>query len=118
MGNTSDTVEKYRSIARNIITDLGSRKGKRKYFDIEYHTIIDENTGNYILLRSGWKQTSRFYAVLIHIEVKESGMVWLHEDRTDYIIADMLLEGGIAKSEIVLGFHPPIVRPDTGYAIA
>ncbi|MEZ4888471.1 MAG: XisI protein [Chitinophagales bacterium] len=118
MDSISDKVAKYRAIARNIITELGNRKGKRKYFDIEYHTIIDDDTGNYILLRSGWKETSRFYAVLIHIEVKESGMVWLHEDRTDYIIADMLLETGISKSEIVLGFHPPIVRPETGYAVA
>lgn len=112
-----ENLTKYCTIARQIITDLAARKGKSRYFDIRYFAIIDDHSHHYILLRDGWRDTTRYYANIVHIEVAPTGKVWLHEDRTDLIIADMLLEAGIPQSEIVLAFHPPIVRPDTEFAV-
>jgi len=51
------------------------------------------------------------------MQVREDGRVWLHEDNTDLIVVDWLLERGIPKKEIVLGWHAPSMRPDTEFAV-
>ncbi|HMQ49032.1 MAG TPA: element excision factor XisI family protein [Saprospiraceae bacterium] len=110
-----EKVALYRSIAKLIIAALGQKKGVSKH-KIRYQTIFDEQNGNYILLRNGWKGSIRFYNIIVHIEVDENGLVWLHQDNTDLIIADLLMEKGIPRDHIVLAFHPPIARPDTTFA--
>ena len=111
-----EKVVKYRSIARSIIADLGLKKNKAGA-PIRYQIIADEKNGNYLLVRNGWKGGTRFYATIVHIEVTNEGMVWLHQDNTDLIIADMLLAAGIPSKDIVLGFHSPAMRPDTEFAV-
>jgi len=106
----------YRGIARKIILDLGARKNKVES-PIRYQVVTDDETGNYLLVRNGWKGSTRFYNTLVHIEVRKDATVWLHQDNTDLIIADMLLEAGIPSKNIVLGFHSPAMRPDTEFAV-
>jgi XisI protein len=43
--------------------------------------------------------------------IKPSGKVWLQHDGTSLRIAEELHERGIPKSDIVIGFQPPYVRP-------
>jgi hypothetical protein len=38
------------------------------------------------------------------------GKVWIQEDHTDSDIASLLMEAGIPKSDIVLGFQSPSMR--------
>ena len=111
-----EKIKHYRAIARSIISDLYQQKNKIGG-PIRYQAILDEETGNYLLLRNGWKGTTRFYNILVHLEVTAQGTVWLHQDNTDLIIADMLLEANIAQNHIVLGFHAPIMRSDTAFAV-
>jgi len=59
----------------------------------------------------------QIYGCIIHIEVTEEGKVWLHQDSTDYIVADLLLDKGIPRQDIVLGFHAPIMRADTEFSV-
>ena len=47
-----------------------------------------------------------------------NGKVWVQYDGTEDGITDELVKAGIPKTDIVLGFHEPEVRPYTGYAIA
>lgn len=83
-----------------------------------YQIIIDEKNGHYFLYQNAWLEGSyRLYGTVIHIQVKEDGKVWLHYDGTELIIADWLLERGVPMSHLVLGFHPPIVREDTEFAV-
>ena len=44
--------------------------------------------------------------------------IWIQRDGIEDGITDELVEAGIPKDKIVLGFQPPSVRPHTGYAIA
>ncbi|NJL76376.1 MAG: XisI protein [Saprospiraceae bacterium] len=106
----------YKKIAKDMIADFEGRKNKSNRA-IRYQVIADDATGNYLLLRNGWKGAVRFYNVLVHIEVTAEGLVWLHQDSTDLIIADKLLEAGIPEANMVLGFHAPIMRADTSFAV-
>ena len=54
---------------------------------------------------------------LIHVEVLD-GKLWIQFDGTEDGIASELVEAGIPRDHIVLGFKPPEVRPDTDFAAA
>jgi XisI protein len=46
------------------------------------------------------------------------GKVWIQMDGTEDGIAQELIQSGIPKEDIVLGFHEPSIRPYTGFAVA
>ncbi|MCB0565721.1 MAG: XisI protein [Phaeodactylibacter sp.] len=50
--------------------------------------------------------------------VSADGKIWLQHDGTDLIVAQKLLDQGIPKTDIVLAFHAPFVREDTGFALS
>ena len=60
----------------------------------------------------GWFKTGAFDA---GIAIRD-GLVWLEEDRTDAEIAEQLIEQGIARERIVLGFQAPYKRGLHGFA--
>ena len=52
----------------------------------------------------------RIYLPFVHIDVRPDGKVWIQHDGTDLRIADQLVERGIPKHQIVLGFKSPDTR--------
>ena len=77
--------------------------------------IFDLERQQFTVLLVGWRGLTRFHSVLIHIAIR-GDFVWLEEDNTELEIANLLVERGIAKERIVLGFQPPYKRPYTGFA--
>jgi hypothetical protein len=57
-----------------------------------------------------------FHWAFIHVDIKD-GKVWIQHNMTDQPIAEELVALGIPQDQIVLGFHPPYVRPHTGFAV-
>jgi XisI protein len=43
--------------------------------------------------------------------------IWIHRDGLEDGIANELVKAGIPKTQIVLGFHPPNIRPYTEFAV-
>ena len=112
-----DRVEQYDKVVKDVLTEIYQRY-TRASNDVNYQLVMDEDNHNYLLLTDGWIGESRFYGILIHIQVKPDGRVWLHDDNTDLIVVDWLLERGIPSKEIVLGWHAPDMRADTEFAVA
>lgn len=111
-------IAKGKTISKKILTTLCQEYNSIPDNDMLYFFISDDKTGQYLLYRDGWRNAVRYYGCLVHITVAKDGKVWLQLDNTDEIIAQKLLDAGIQKSELVLGFQPPMVRPDTGFAVA
>jgi len=84
--------------------------------DVELETIFDDTQNRYQVIAQGWQGKRRMHGCLVHIDLKGS-KVWLQHDSTDAEIAEELVERGIPKERIVLGFLPESVRPHTGYAV-
>ncbi|WP_238987010.1 element excision factor XisI family protein [Lyngbya aestuarii] len=59
---------------------------------------------------------SNDYIVVFHLDIIE-GKIWVQRDDTEDGITPELVEAGIPKDRIVLGFHLPDVRPYTGFAL-
>jgi len=110
-----DKLEDYRKIIRQI---LGS------YLNISYananilnRAAFDSQTDQYLIISEGWDEKQHLHSCLIHIEIIHS-KVWIQCDNTENGIANELVEAGIPKEDIVLGFHEPNVRQYTGFAVA
>jgi hypothetical protein len=85
---------------------------------IKNHIIIDNERKRYQLVIIGWRNDSRFvHSVAFYIEI-QNGKVWIHQNNTQALIADELVEKGVAKEDIVLGFVAPSLRSASGFAIA
>lgn len=84
---------------------------------LEAIVITDLEGRHYQLLNLGWRKEEHHCYIIFHFDIKE-GKVWLQENRTDILIAQELVDKGIAKSDIVLGFQWPEVREEAGYAAA
>lgn len=111
-----DKLTQYHSIVKETLSKIANRKTIHS-FPLKTHFIIDPQTGHYLLYRDGWRGETRIYGCFIHVQVAEDGKVWLHHDGTDLAIGQDLLDAGIPKSDMVVGFHPPIMRPDTEFAL-
>jgi hypothetical protein len=73
--------------------------------------IIDE----LLLFNNTWKDGRRYYGCFLHIDLSADGKIWIQHDGADLNVAEQLMEAGIAKEEIVLGFQPPSVRAVLGF---
>jgi XisI protein len=110
-----DRLDRYRQIIRAVL---------KPYADISYANVevknraaFDVETDQYIILSEGWENTQHLHGVLIHVEIMD-GKVWIQMDGTEDGIAQELIQSGIPKEDIVLGFHEPSIRPYTGFAVA
>jgi hypothetical protein len=79
--------------------------------------VFDRQHDNYLIFREGWRGSRRIHSFIVHVEIL-NGKILIQEDWTEHGIARELEESGIPKSDIVLSFQPPNVRPLTGYAAA
>jgi XisI protein len=110
-----DRLDNYRQIIRAVL---------RPYVDISYVNVkiknrvaFDIEMDQYIILSEGWENTQHLHGVVIHVEIID-GKVWIQMDGTEDGIAPELIQAGIPKEDIVLGFHKPSIRPYTGFAVA
>lgn len=85
--------------------------------DVQIQTVFDRRCDHYLIMLVGRDDQRRVHGCLVHIDIID-GKVWVQRDGTEQGIADALLEGGIPKDRIVLGFHAPQKRPLTGFAVA
>ncbi len=104
-----DRIQKYKEIVRQVVTEIAAMSPEEED-GVENQLITDDDHGHYLYFGVGWEQSSWFYASFVHIDVKINGRVWLQHDGTDLRVADMLVERGIPKHDIVVGFQSPQAR--------
>jgi hypothetical protein len=104
-----DNVTHYKKLVRGLVEEVAAM-GDLTAKSIQTLLITDDEHGHYLLYFSGWRDEET-------IDVAEDGKVWLQNDGTDLMIAQMLQQKGIPKNEIVLGFQAPYKRPMMDYAL-
>lgn len=107
-----EKIEKYRQLVKNLLqARVWTRPG------VETQTIFDSERDHYQLVNVGWSEGShRVYGTVIHIDIKD-GKIWVQWDGTENAIADELVEHGVPKSDIVIGFHSPYKRQFSDFAV-
>jgi hypothetical protein len=77
--------------------------------DIKNEIVIDENNHHYQFLWTGWRGEKHIFNVAFHIDIV---------DNTEVGIANLLVEKGISKEDIVLAYFPKAHRKYTEFAAA
>lgn len=109
-------IEKYEQIVLEFLHEYANMYN-RQGGEVEAKVIADKERLHYQLLSQGWNKGNFQIYIIFHFDLQD-GKVWIQENRTDVLIAKELVERGIPKSDIVLGFHHPDLRSASGYAVA
>jgi len=88
-----------------------------RYGEVLTYLVVSRDRNHYLLMHEGWEQLHRVHGILVHAEIRDN-KIWIHYDGTEDGITDELVAAGVPKEQIVLAFHPPHIRPHTGYAVA
>jgi hypothetical protein len=105
----------YREMIQKLLQDYAALSlGDR---DVETELIFDVTRDHYQLVHVGWQNERRIYGCILHLDIKD-GKIWLQHNGTESDIAQELVELGIAKTDIVIGFHSPFKRQFTEYAVS
>ncbi|HBE21798.1 MAG TPA: XisI protein [Cyanobacteria bacterium UBA11149] len=109
-----DTLEFYRQIVQSLLTAYAAipiANGK-----IDCYTVFDLNQDHYMVMNVGWDGHRRVYGCVLHLDIKE-GKIWIEQNMTEMRVAQELVERGVSKDDIVLGFQAPEMREYTGYGV-
>ena len=112
-----DRIAQYRQVIEKVLTETYNFVKSGSGLDVEYQLLFDREHDSYALIVSGFEHRRRIHDFLLHFEIK-NGKIWLQANNTDFEITKDLEKAGIRKDEIVLGIHPPHLRPHTEYAAA
>ena len=106
-----DKVANYKKAVRKVVEEIAGMVPSDE--KVETQLIMDDERGHYLCFSVGWENGDyREHSVFLHIDVKSDGKVWVQHDGTDLKVALLLVDEGIPKSDIVLGFRAPVRRMD------
>ncbi len=109
-----DKLELYRSIVVEILAKYSQYKPS--YGQVEIEQIFDRDRDRYQLLAIGWNQQKRIHGTTIHLDIQHE-KIWIQQNTTEFDLASDLVEMGVPKQDIVIGFHTPKMRQLTEFAV-
>lgn len=112
-----DKLETYRSLIKRLLTELAELANRHPNPDVELICAFDENRDQYLLMSVGWQGDRRQRGTPVYIRIR-NGKVWVEDEWTDERLVERLVEAGIPKQDIVLGFQAPSLRELTDFAVA
>lgn len=108
-----EQLNQYRQWVQQVLTEHS--QVKPSYGNLEQFTIFDTQNDHYQLATVGWDGDRRVFSCLIHIDIK-GDKIWIQHDGTESGVANELVELGVPKQSIVIGFHDPNARRLTEFA--
>ncbi len=109
-----DKIAHYREIVSQLMRQRALHQPAN--VDAQVSPMVDTLYDHYGVIMVGWNNDERMQGLVIHLDIID-GKIWVQYDGTYPGVVDDLLEAGIPKEDIVLGFHPPEVRPYTDFAV-
>jgi len=110
-----DKVAHYRQIIQTLLTEYAGYKSLNP--NIEREFVCDTRNDRYLVVSFGWEGSHHVYSCSVHMEIKDE-KIWIQRNLTDVDFAEELVELGVPKTDIVLGFHSPFKRQFTEYAVS
>ena len=110
-----DNLNTYRQIIERVLREYAQIP--YAHGDIHTQTIFDRESDHYLLMLVGREGVRRVHGCLAHLDII-NGKIWIQRDGTEHGLARELLEAGVPKDHIVLGFRSPEMRQHTEFAVA
>jgi len=112
-----DNLIQYREAVQTVLQDYRDLRlsASIRKSEVEVETIFDTKRDHYQIVRVGWSNNRRTYGCVFHLDI-EADKIWIQYNGIEVDVAQKLVDLGIPKHDIVLGFHAPYKRKYTGYA--
>jgi len=114
MAELTDRQSRYSQIVQQLLTDYAQHKPV--FGDFEVQRIFDTQRHHYQILHLGWHHKRWVHHCPVHLDVRNE-KIWIFKNSTEHDIAEDLIERGVPKHHIVLGFCPPYIREMGDYAV-
>lgn len=105
----------YRQAIKELISNYASLSPSRG--EVETQVIFDDEHGHYQLMFVGWERGLRVYGAVIHVDLIDN-KAWLQYNGTELDLAQELVDKGIVREDIVIGFQPANLRKYSNFAVA
>ena len=109
-----DNLKEYREKVKQILAKYSQYKPS--YGEVEIEQIFDIERDRYQLVGVGWNNQKRIYGCMMHLDIKNK-KIWIQQNTTEFDVANELIEMGIPKHDIVIGFHTPKMRQLTDFGV-
>ncbi|MEQ9667969.1 element excision factor XisI family protein [Coleofasciculus sp. G2-EDA-02] len=110
-----ERLETYRQLVQQVLAEHSHFQSS--YGEVETFPVFDTERDHYQVVSVGWENRRRVYGCLIHVDIK-GDKIWIQHDGTETGVANELVELGVAKQDIVLGYHAPYARQYTEFAVS
>ena len=109
-------LKQYQEIIESLLREIYSYDVGQNNDGIESEIIIDRENNHYLLVDVGWNSEQEYvYGTFIHIDIK-GDKIWIQRNNTEINLAELLVEKGVNKEDIVIGLHSPFMRQFSGYS--
>ncbi|MCP4405486.1 MAG: XisI protein [bacterium] len=78
--------------------------------------LFDDERMRYMVMRVGWHKQKRIHVCLVHIDILDD-LVIIQSNNTEAPLAAELVDMGIPREKIGLGFIPPEARQYAEYPV-
>ncbi len=109
-----DQLANYQQIIQQLLTDYA--QSKPAYGEIEVELIFDTQRNHYQIVHLGWQHKRWIHHCVMHLDIRDE-KIWIFCNSTEHDIMANLMELGVPKQDIVLGFQPPFIRELSDYAV-
>ena len=109
-------IEKYQHLIIKVLEDY-KKQFRKTSKDIEGIIVSDRENRYYQFVWLGWDGPKHILTVTTFISIINE-KIWIQHDNTEIGIANLLVDEGIPKSDIVLGYFSPDHRALTEFAAA
>jgi len=113
---TIDKIKKYQHIIETLLEEYAAQMSQNSDKP-ENQVVADHKRHHYQLFTVGWQNDRYVQFPVFHFDIRD-GKVWIQVNNTDMLIGQELINRGIPKSDIVLGLQHPLMRADSGFAMA
>ncbi|NER36698.1 MAG: XisI protein [Oscillatoria sp. SIO1A7] len=106
--------KKYKQIVQKLLIAYAKSKPANGEFEVE--TIFDTERNHYQIVHLGWLHQRWVHDCVIHLDIRNE-KIWIFYNSTEHDIAADLIDLGLTKQDIVLGFYPSFMREMSDYAV-
>jgi hypothetical protein len=107
-------LKKYQKAILDILQDY--TKVRYANLNAENQLIADKENNRYQVVTIGWDKRKFVHDCPMHIDIID-GKIWIQRNMTEIDLGIELINRGVQKSDIVLGFLSPKMREYSDYAM-
>jgi len=113
-----DKITKYQDVIIAFLHFYNAESGgNRPDGSVNRRILVDRENNSFQLLSIGWSGNHYIFGPIFHFDIID-GKIWMQCNNTEWEVVDFLMEHGVDKQDIVLGFVPPYARQFSGFAVA